>query len=152
TSGTSTITVTVSDGQSANNPFSRTFSVIVNNPPTLNALSNLSVSQDAPTQAVALSGITAGAASEAQSLAITATSSNPSVVPNPTITYNSPAGTGTLNFKPVAAATGTAVITVTVNDNQGGNNTFSRSFTVTVSPSANNPPTLAAISNVAVAQ
>jgi len=48
----------------------------------------------------------------------------------------SPSSTGTLRFTPVTGATGTAIITVVVNDGQSLNNTVTRTFTVTVSSSA----------------
>src|SRR5215813_5919744 len=52
---------------------------------------------------------------------------------------------------PVASNSGTATITVTVNDGQPQNNTISRSFVVTVN-SLNKQPTLNAIGNVVVNQ
>ncbi len=152
-SGTATITVTVSDGQSLNSTVTRSFSVTVNNAPTLNPLGNLSISQDAPLQTVSLTGISSGAASEAQTLQVTAVSSNPALIPAPSVFYASPNSSGTITFKPAAGATGSAVVTVSVNDGQVGNNTISRSFTVTVNAVAPNAaPTLNAIGNMVVAQ
>jgi len=150
-SGTATITVRVNDGGLLNNLLSRTFTVTVNavnDVPTLNALSNVSLNANAGQQTVALGGIGSGAANESQSLAVTATSSNPGLIPNPTVTYTSPGTTGSLRFTPVANATGTATISVTVRDGQAQNNLVTRSFTVTVSGAANRPPTLSALSNV----
>ena len=152
-SGTATITVTVNDGQAANNTVTRTFTVTVspvNNPPTLNALPDVTINEDSGAQSVSLSGIGTGAANETQTLTVTAASSNPGLIPNPTATYTSPSATGTLNFTPVANANGTATITVTVNDGQTTNNTVSRTFVVTVN-AVNDAPTLAALSNVSVA-
>ncbi len=150
--GTATITVTVDDGQSANNTVSRTFQVTVNpvnDAPTLNALNPLNIAESAGLQTVPLAGISSGAANESQTLTITAVSSDPSVVPNPAVSYSSPNSTGNLTFTPVANVSGTATITVTVNDGQTANNTISRSFTVSVSE-VNNAPTLAAISNLSI--
>ncbi len=150
--GTSTITVTVNDGQSTNNTVTRTFTVTVtpvNDAPTLAPLAGVSLPPDAPTQMVALSGITAGAANEAQPLSVTATSSNPGLIPQPSVTYSSPNSTGSLGFTPIAGASGSALITVTVNDGQAQSNTFSRSFTVTVT-AGNQAPTLNAIADVAI--
>lgn len=150
--GTATITVTVNDGQAANNIVTRQFTVTVNavnDAPTLNALGNLTVSENASQQTVSLAGIGSGAANETQTLAITATSSNPGLIPNPTVGYTSPNATGSLSFTPVADANGTATITVTVNDGQSANNTMVRTFTVTVN-GVNNAPTLNAIANVTV--
>jgi hypothetical protein len=152
--GVATITVTVNDGQSTNNTVVRTFTATVNpvnDAPTLNSLVNLNIGGNAGTQIVNLSGISSGAANENQSLSVTATSSNPSLIPDPILVYTSPNATGSLSFAPAANENGSAIITVTVNDGQSVNNTFSRSFTVNVNV-ANNPPTLAAISNVSIAE
>ena len=148
-SGTATITVTVNDGQAQNNTVTRTFTVTVNaanNPPTLNALGNLALNQNAGAQTVNLSGISSGAASEIQTLTVTAVSSNPALIPTPAVSYGSANTTGTLTFAPASNASGTATITVTVNDGQAQNNTVTRTFTVTVN-AVNPPPTLNPISN-----
>jgi hypothetical protein len=150
--GSATITVTVNDGQSANNTVSQTFTVTVtsvNDAPTLAALSNVSISEDASSQTVSLAGIGSGAANESQTLTVTATSSTPGLIPNPTVSYTSPATTGSLVFTPVANASGTATITVTVNDGQSANNTVSQNFTVTVT-AVNDAPTLAALGNLTI--
>jgi hypothetical protein len=150
--GSSTITVTVNDGQPINNTVSQSFAVtvsFVNQPPTLNPLSNLTLNQNAGTQTVNLSGITPGAPNENQALTVTAVSSNPTLIPNPAVAYTSPNATAALTFTPTAGAYGTAVITVTVNDGQTVNNTFSQSFTVTVLP-PNQPPTLDPINNIVI--
>jgi hypothetical protein len=105
----------------------------VDDPPTLDALGNVApVPATAGPQTVALTGISAGGG-ETQTLSIMATSSNPAVVPHPTVTYESPSATGALTFRPATNATGTALITVTVIDSgAAGRNTTSRTFTVTV--------------------
>ena len=105
---------------------------VVNKPPTLNPIATLTINQNAGSQTVTLSGITSGAASEKQLLKITAATSNSALIPKPTISYTSPKTTGTLTFKPVANASGTAVITVTINDGGASNNLTTQSFTVTV--------------------
>src|SRR5207247_2490562 len=84
-----------------------------------------------------------------QPLSVTAFSSNPAMVPNPTVSYTSPSGVGTLFVTPAADAFGTAMITVIVNDGQGLRNTVTRTFSVTVSP-VNDPPTLDAINPVTI--
>jgi large repetitive protein len=105
----------------------------VNDQPTLNAITPnpLNILEDAGVQNVSLSGITDGGA-EGQTLVVTATSNNTGLIPNPTVTYTSPNTTGSISFTPVANASGTADITVTVNDNGGGTQTISRTFTVNV--------------------
>jgi hypothetical protein len=153
--GTATITVTVNDGGLLNNLLTRSFTVTVNSvndAPTLNAISSLALNVNAGQQTVSLAGIGTGAANESQALTVTATSSNPSLIPTPSVTYSSPSSTGTLRFTPVTSASGAATITVTVNDGQSQNNIVTRSFTVTVSALANTPPTLNALNNVVIAE
>ena len=112
-SGTSTISVTV---------------ISVNDPPTLDALSNVSINSYDGDFNVPLSGITTGAANEVQTLTVTASSSDTTLVLNPTVSYVSPASTGTLIVSPVNGNTGTATITVSVSD---GIATTSRTFNIT---------------------
>jgi hypothetical protein len=102
--------------------------------PTLSAINNYTVCQDIATQTVSLTGIADGSSNESQSLTVTASSSNTTLVPTPTVSYTSPNSTGTLSYKPNAGQSGTAVITVTVNDGWTVNNTTTRTFTVTVLP------------------
>ncbi|HHY84619.1 MAG TPA: tandem-95 repeat protein [Verrucomicrobia bacterium] len=153
-SGTATITVTVNDGQGSNNTFSRTFTVAVadvNDPPTLDVLSSITVAEDSGPRTVELKGITSGATNEHQVLTVTAVSSNPALIPHPTVNYTSPNTTGTLTFTPVENGSGTATISVTVNDGEAINNTITRSFVVTVTP-VNDPPTLNSIGNISLVE
>jgi Fibronectin type III domain/Bacterial Ig domain len=150
--GSATITVQVNDGGSSNNTLTRSFTVTVNpvnQAPTLNALANVTINEGAGQQTVNLAGISSGAANEAQTLVVTASSSDPTLIPNPTVTYTSPNATGTIRFTPVALAFGTATVTVQVNDGDASNNTVTRSFTVTVN-SVNQAPTLNALANVSL--
>ena len=75
------------------------------------------------------------------------------MIPNPTVTYSSPNATGALVFTPAVNASGTATITVVVQDNggtaSGGQNTTTETFVVTVTP-VNQPPTLNFIPNPSV--
>jgi len=120
----------------------------VNNPPTLNALADLTLDEDAPQQTVALTGIGNGG-EPGQAVTITASSDNPALVPNPTIAYFSPTSTGTLRLQPAPDAFGTCLITVTASDGQPQNSTVVRTFRVTVNP-VNDAPTLDAIPDVVV--
>jgi hypothetical protein len=107
----------------------------INDAPTLDAIGNLNINEDAGAQVVNLTGISAGGG-ESQTLVVTATSDNTGVVPNPTVNYTSPNATGSLSFTPVPNQSGSAIITVTVNDGggtaNGGVETVTRTFTVTV--------------------
>ncbi len=98
----------------------------VNDPPTLDKVDPWVLPAIVGPQTIQLTGITAGP-SESQDLIITAVSSNPSVVPAPLVTYQSPDATGSLSFTP-SSDSGSALITVTVTD--GGGAFFSRSFMV----------------------
>lgn len=114
----------------------------VNDPPTLDPLGNLALLPNAGPQVVNLSGITPGASNETATLQVTATSSAPSVIPNPQVSYTSPAATGTLTFTPVANATGLVTIQVTVAEVENPGVKVTRSFTVrvTASPSFTKGP------------
>jgi Ca2+-binding RTX toxin-like protein len=67
---------------------------------------------------------------------VSAVSSNPGLIPNPTVNYASPSATGSLSYAPVGNQSGTAVITVSVTDNggtaNGGSDTITRTFTIFV--------------------
>ena len=69
-------------------------------------------------QTINLTGINDGD-NGSQGLTITATSSNPAIIPSVNVNYTSPATTGTLTFTPAPALVGTSIITVTVKDNAG---------------------------------
>ncbi|MEI6395661.1 MAG: Ig-like domain-containing protein, partial [Verrucomicrobiota bacterium] len=148
--GSATITVTVNDGGLSNNIVSKSLTVTVNpvnQVPTLNALSNVTINQNAGLQTVNLSGISSGATNESQTLTVTASSSNIGLILNPTVSYTSPSATGYISFTPKAKAHGLATITVTVKDGGVSNNIISRSFSVMV----NEPPTISAINKLTIA-
>lgn len=144
--GTSTVTVTVRDNggtaQGSIDTVSRTFTVTVqpvNDRPTLAVIANVTLLENDPAQVLALNGISVGPLSEVgQTLTVTAISSRPDLIPNPTVTYASAQSAGVLTLTPVANSSGIATIIVTVRDNggtaNGGQDTFSRSFTVDVQP------------------
>lgn len=110
----------------------------LNYPPTINAISNATWCVSPGQKSVALSGISDGSPAENQTISISATSSNQTLIPNGniSISYTSPNTTGTLYYTPATGVTGTATITVTVNDNFSTTNTTSVQFVVTV----NGPP------------
>jgi hypothetical protein len=138
--GTAVITVTVNDGQAQNNTTTRTFTVTVNavnQPPTLNPISDFYVTKNAAAQTVTLTGISPGGASTSstatarkQTIKITAVSSNSKLLP-PTIRYSA-GSVATMTFKPAKNATGTAAITITINNGAKTNNITKKSFKVTV--------------------
>jgi large repetitive protein len=165
-SGSAVITVTVKDagldniaGNSDDGVTTQTFTVVVNpinNPPTLDAIADpAAINEDAGEQTINLTGI--GTGGETEVLTITATSDTQGLIDDGSIVidYTSPNATGTLKYTPVAGASGTAVITVTVTDpgvdTIAGNSddlSVSQTFTVTVD-AVNDLPTLDAISDPA---
>ncbi|MFH0939003.1 MAG: Ig-like domain-containing protein [Planctomycetota bacterium] len=119
---------------------SQTFTITitpVNDAPTLNSIASpIMILRNASAQTINLSGISAGLNDPPKTLMITATSSNTSLIPNPTVNYTNPGATGSLTYTPVTGAVGAATITVSVTDNggtiNGGINTISRAFDVIV--------------------
>lgn len=116
----------------------------VNDPPALDSILNYGAAEDAPAFTVALTGITSGAANEGETLTITADSSNPALIPNPTVDYASPNSTGSLTLRSLTNAHGGATITVTVSD---GTDSASRSFNVEIS-ALNDKPTIDPVATV----
>jgi uncharacterized repeat protein (TIGR01451 family) len=148
--GSALITVTVTDSGTPALAASSSFTVTVtpvNDAPTINAMANVTVAEGAGEQTVNLSGVGPGGINENNPLVVSAVSSNPSLIPQPMVTYSSPQATGTLRFTPVANASGTAIITVTVDDGQSINRWTRRSFTVSVTDS-NDAPTISNIPNL----
>src|SRR5262249_10285958 len=145
--GSALVTVTVDQGGTGTHTVTRTFTVTVtavNDAPTLDAIADpAAILEDAGLQTINLSGISAGGG-ESQTLVVTALSSNTGLIPNPASNYTSPAATGTLPYRPVADASGSALITVTVDEGGTGTHTVPRTFTVAVA-AVNDPPTLSAI-------
>ena len=144
--GSATVTVYLTDdGGTANGgndiSASQTFSInvtAVNDPPTINPISDVTVVEDWTRQTVNFNGITIGPTNEnGQSiLSITATSSNPSLIPNPTVNYTSANTNGSLTFTPATNSFGVATITVVVKDDggtaNGGVDSVTNIFTVSL--------------------
>ena len=114
--------------------------------PTLAAISNpAAVLEDAAEQTIQLTGISPGL-DETENVTVTASSSNPGLIPDPAVHYTNPDFTGSLTYTPVADQSGTATITVTVSDGAGSPTT--QTFQVVVTE-VDDPPTLAAIDDPA---
>ena len=139
------------DSSTNQSPFSNetSYSVpvaVTNTTPTLDAISNLTVDITAAIPNVALTGITSGTTNAKARIKVTAVSSVPSLI-RPSISYSSPKNAGKLTFRPTANATGTATITVTVNNGGISNNTVTQSFTITIT---NAPPTIDPIADLSI--
>ena len=111
-------------------------------PPTLDPIADMSISENSGLQTVTLTGITTGSTNVAQFLTVNALSSNPALIPNPTVKYTSPNTTASIAFAPTANSYGAVTMTVMVDDGAVSNNAVIRSFLVTVTQAASSPAPL----------
>jgi hypothetical protein len=141
--GSALITVMVDNGLTVSNTIIRSFMVVVNpvdNPPTIDLISDVTVNENSGPLNIKLTGITCGSTNIDAGLKVTAVSSNPNLIPAPLlVSYSSPASTATLSFAPMTNTFGSAKITVIVTDSQPTNNSASMSFNVVVSQIAIQP-------------
>ncbi len=87
----------------------------VNDPPSFAKIDTVKVFKNSGLKTVPITGITPGP-SESEGLLLTATSGNTGLIPNPMVSYTSPATSGSLSFTPVAGKSGIAEITVKLVD------------------------------------
>src|SRR5712671_3197936 len=113
-SGTATISITVSDGQStASASFALTVSP-VNDPPTVSSIPSQTITAGGTTGSI---GFTVGdVETAAGSLTVSGSSSNPTLVPNANIVVGGSGASRTVTVTAAAGQSGTATITVTVSD------------------------------------
>ena len=119
--------------------------VTSNQPPEFNQPLDLALNEDSLPQSIAITGISSGDGVE-QPVRVTATSSNPGLIPDPTVSYVNPSDIGSLVVVPVGNQHGAATITVAVEDGGLDNNLettsdnaiVSQTFEVTVT-SVNDP-------------
>lgn len=141
--GTATVTVTVTDGEGAT--FSRSFEVTIiesNRPPTITAIGDHTIKEDGSTGAL---GFTIGDPdTPIGALNLTATSSDPDVLPLASIVLLGEGENRTLTLTPRANRfTTTAPITIVLSVSDGEFNA-STSFTLSVN-AVNDPPTMDSI-------
>jgi uncharacterized protein YkwD/D-arabinose 5-phosphate isomerase GutQ len=137
--GTTTITVTVTDpgGLTAKGTFVLTVTP-VNDPPTLASVLDQTTAEDAPLDVPLAVG---DPDTPLANLTLTATTNNLALLPAGSLTVTGTGSDRMLKIMPRANQSGSAVITVTVND---GSLIASQSFTLTVTP-VNDPPTISPI-------
>lgn len=139
--GTATITLTVEDSRGST--ITDTFDVTVNdvnNAPATTAISDQTIDQDDTTGAIAFT-VSDG---DGDTVTVTGVSSNTTLIPNGNIVI---AGTGanrTVTVTPANGQYGSATITLTLDDGNGG--TTTETFDVTVNR-VNTAPTISAIGN-----
>jgi hypothetical protein len=127
--GTAIITVTVTDGDGGST--SDTFLLTVNSvndPPTISDIADRSILKDTSTGAISFT--IGDVETTAASLTVTATSSNTAVVQNANIVFGGSGASRTVTVTPEPDKFGTAIITVTFTDGDGGST--SDTFLLTV--------------------
>ncbi len=126
-SGSTTITLTVSDGElSAVTSFLLTVDA-VNDPPMIGAIANVTINMDTSTGSLAFT--VDDVDDVAEDLSVTVVSSNQALLPDANITLGGAGVDRTITALPTAGATGTATLTLTVSDGQATDET---SFVLTV--------------------
>lgn len=126
-SGSTTVTLTVSDGElSASTSFLLTVNA-VNDPPMISAIANATINQDASTGPLAFT--VDDVDNVAENLVVTAASSNQTLLPDANLTFGGAGVDRTITAVPTAGQTGVVTVTVTVSD---GADSDATSFVLTV--------------------
>ena len=122
----------VSESNENNNDCTDTVTVNVpNTPPSFDAIADQAVNENSSSQNIAITNVSPGPSGESgQTVTMSATSSDPTIVPNPSVSGSG--STRTLTYTPATNKFGSVTITVTADDGQSENNTYSRTFTITV--------------------
>ncbi|MDB4962797.1 MAG: Repeat family [Myxococcales bacterium] len=148
-SGTGTLSITTNDqgNTGTGGPLSDTDSVsitvnAVNDLPTITTIADQNIAEDTSTSALNFS--VADVETAAGALVVTASSSNTALVPNGNVVLGGTAGARTVTVTPLVDVFGTAIITLTVTDANGGSSTTS--FTVQVN-NVNDGPTIQDVTN-----
>jgi hypothetical protein len=140
-SGTTSMTVSVTDGE---HTATTSFQLVVtpdNDAPTISAIDDQTTPEDTATNAIPFT--VGDAETPAAALMVWGTSSNPTLVPHANITFGGAGASRTVTVTPAANQSGTATITVTVSD---GSATASETFVLTVT-ATNDAPTITAIAD-----
>lgn len=145
-SGTSTITLTVSDGNNSGADTLILTVAAVPDAPTISAVLDTTINEDTNTGALA---VTVGdAETAAGSLTLSASSDNATLLPPGALVLGGAGANRTLTVTPAAASSGTATITLEVSD---GTLTATDSFVLTVT-GVNDPPTVSNLGNVTISE
>ena len=146
-SGTSRITVTVTDtnGSTASDSFLLTV-IQSNSPPVLSDFIDHITAEETPMSGIAFT--IGDSETSAGSLALTAVSSNTTLLPNAAIAFGGSGSNRTLTLTPALNQSGTTLVTITVTD---GLAPVSKSFLLTVTP-VNDAPVVSAIAGVTISR
>ena len=143
-SGTSTITVTVSDGAlTASSAFLLTVQA-VNDTPTVSAIADTTTTEDTATSAIAFTVLDQESAPSG--LTLSATSSNTTLAPVANVVFGGSGSARTVTVTPVANTNGVSTITIQVSD---GVASASEVFVLTVT-AINDVPTISDVADVGV--
>jgi hypothetical protein len=129
--GTATVSVVVYDGASSLGSVTQSFQVVVldrNDPPVISPIPDRSTPEDAP---VLVGFVISDLESAPGSLIVTASSSDPALIPASGLSLAGTNGDRALWIQPATNRTGSATITVTVADAAGGTNRAQFQLTVT---------------------
>ncbi|MHB9005112.1 MAG: tandem-95 repeat protein, partial [Coriobacteriia bacterium] len=131
--GSASFEYTVSDGNLIDTETVNITVDSVNDVPSFDPIVDQTLNEDSSSQSITITNVLSGPTNEeSQIVSMAATSSDVNVIPNPTVSGSG--STRTLTYVPVANAYGSTTITVTTNDGQASNNTYSRTFTITINP------------------
>jgi len=125
---------TVTDGAGGSTSGSFGFTVnAVNDAPTISTIADQTIEEDGTLNAVSFT-VDDVETSDLSTLSLSGASDNTTLVPNSGISLTGPDATGnaSVTVQPAANKSGSATITVTVDDGAGSNNTASDSFVLTV--------------------
>lgn len=138
-SGTTTITLSVSDGSLTTTTSFDITVIDLADPPTISAIGDVTINEDAATAAIPFTI----ADPDTPTLTVTTSSDNQTLVPDANIALSGTGNARTVTVTPAANQNGVATITVSVSD---GTNVVNEVFTVTVTP-VNDLPTIGPISD-----
>jgi hypothetical protein len=144
--GSARIWLSVSDGElSQSTNFTLTVNSI-NDAPAVSAIANQNVDEDTPSEPVGFS--VQDMETSAESLALSARSSNPALVPANGITVTGSGTNRTINILPATNQSGSATVTISASDGELNSNS---SFLLTVN-AVNDVPTISTIANQKIAK
>lgn len=144
-SGSATITVRVSDGVATTSESFLVTVNAVNDPPTITPISDQTINEDGSTGALPF---TIGDVESGSSLTLTATSTNPALIPTGNIVFSGAGSSRFVTVTPSANASGSSTVTVRVSD---GVNVTLEPLLVTVNP-VNDAPTITAIADQTISE
>lgn len=137
--GTATITLTVSDGTETTSDVFTLTVIPVNDTPTITDIPNQVTNEDVPAGPIAF--MVGDVETSAGSLDLSASSSNTALVPNGNIVFGGSGANRTVMVTPAPDLSGSATITITVDDGQAS---ASDTFVITINP-VNDAPTISDI-------